>query len=79
MPVRSTALSVVLLACGALLAASVDAGAQSYPDRPIKIVVPVGPAGSYDIVGRLLADQLSSGSARASSWRTGPARERSSA
>ena len=59
MPVRSTTLSVVLLACGALLAASVDAGAQSYPDRPIKIVVPVGPAGSYDIVGRLLADQLS--------------------
>src|SRR5262245_4701323 len=58
MPVRS-ALSVVLLASGALLAASVDAGAQTYPDRPIKIVVPVGPAGSYDIVGRLLADQLS--------------------
>src|SRR5262245_15195109 len=59
MPVRSTTLSVVLLASAALLAASVDAGAQSYPDRPIKIVVPVGPAGSYDIVGRLLADQLS--------------------
>ena len=35
------------------------AAAQTYPDRPIKIIVPVGPAGSYDIVGRLLADQLS--------------------
>jgi tripartite-type tricarboxylate transporter receptor subunit TctC len=35
------------------------ARAQSYPDHPIKIVVPVGPAGSYDIVARLLADQLS--------------------
>jgi tripartite-type tricarboxylate transporter receptor subunit TctC len=35
------------------------AAAQSYPDRPVKIVVPIGPAGSYDIVGRLLADQLS--------------------
>lgn len=34
------------------------AGAQTYPDRPIKIVVPIGPSGSYDIVGRLLADQL---------------------
>ena len=29
-----------------------------YPDRPVKIVVPIGPAGGYDIVGRLLADQL---------------------
>src|SRR5712691_7307938 len=35
------------------------AAAQSYPDRAIKIIVPVGPAGSYDIVGRLVADQLS--------------------
>jgi tripartite-type tricarboxylate transporter receptor subunit TctC len=34
------------------------AAAQTYPDRGVKIVVPVGPAGSYDIVGRLLADQL---------------------
>jgi tripartite-type tricarboxylate transporter receptor subunit TctC len=59
MPVRSTTLSLVLLASAALLAAAVDAAAQAYPDRPIKIVVPIGPAGSYDIVGRLLADQLS--------------------
>jgi tripartite-type tricarboxylate transporter receptor subunit TctC len=34
------------------------ASAQDYPSRPVKIVVPVGPAGSYDIVGRQLADQL---------------------
>jgi tripartite-type tricarboxylate transporter receptor subunit TctC len=34
------------------------AAAQTYPDRGVKIVVPVGPSGSYDIVGRLLADQL---------------------
>jgi tripartite-type tricarboxylate transporter receptor subunit TctC len=35
------------------------ASAQGYPDRPVKIIVPVGPAGSCDLVGRLLADQLS--------------------
>src|SRR5262245_56068865 len=45
---------IVLLAC----ALSGAAYAQNYPTRPVKIVVPVGPAGSYDIVGRLLADQL---------------------
>jgi len=31
----------------------------SYPDRPVKIIVPIGPGGSYDLVGRLLADALS--------------------
>ena len=35
-----------------------SAGAQTYPDRAIKIIVPIGPAGSYDLVGRVLADQL---------------------
>ena len=34
------------------------ATAQTYPDRPVKIIVPIGPAGSYDILGRLVADQL---------------------
>jgi tripartite-type tricarboxylate transporter receptor subunit TctC len=34
------------------------AWAQDYPARPVKIIVPIGAAGSYDIVGRLLADQL---------------------
>ncbi len=53
---------IFLRAAGLLLAAIVlapgSATAQNYPDRPVKIVVPIGPAGSYDIVGRLLADQL---------------------
>src|SRR6266481_7541395 len=48
------------LAAGAaaLPAVSRIARAQAYPSRPVKIVVPVGPSGSYDIVGRALADQL---------------------
>jgi tripartite-type tricarboxylate transporter receptor subunit TctC len=33
-------------------------GAQNYPDHTVKIIVPVGPAGSYDLLGRLVADQL---------------------
>ena len=31
----------------------------SYPDRPVKIVVPIAPGGSYDLVGRIIADALS--------------------
>jgi tripartite-type tricarboxylate transporter receptor subunit TctC len=46
------ALAFGLLAPGAVLA-------QNYPDHAVKIVVPSGPAGSYDILGRLVADQLS--------------------
>ncbi len=36
------------------------AGAQaSYPERPVRIIVPIGPGGSYDLVGRFLAEALS--------------------
>src|SRR3954447_18682981 len=33
--------------------------AQTYPDRPVKIIVPIAPGGSYDLVGRHVADALS--------------------
>jgi len=31
----------------------------NYPERPVRIIVPIGPGGSYDLVGRALADALS--------------------
>src|SRR5438093_569219 len=34
-------------------------GQTNYPERPVKIIVPIGPGGSYDLVGRQLADVLS--------------------
>src|SRR5262245_30892729 len=35
------------------------ADAQSYPAKAIRVVVPIAPAGSTDIVGRLMAERLS--------------------
>src|SRR4030088_2651968 len=44
----------------------VTARAQNmYRDHPVKIIVPIGPGGSYDLVGRHLADVLSKRSGQA--------------
>jgi tripartite-type tricarboxylate transporter receptor subunit TctC len=52
---RASAWTIAL----ALLIVGGAARAQTYPDRPVKIIVPIGPGGSYDLVGRHLADVLS--------------------
>jgi tripartite-type tricarboxylate transporter receptor subunit TctC len=48
--------SMVLAFVSLSSAASAQTG---YPDRPVKIIVPIGPGGSYDLVGRHLAEALS--------------------
>jgi tripartite-type tricarboxylate transporter receptor subunit TctC len=56
-PLR-TGLVRLLLALFAA-AASFDAAAQAYPARPVKMIIPFPPGGSNDIVGRMIAAQLS--------------------
>ena len=49
--------AAVVLALVALLAPG-TANADNYPERPVRIIVPIGAGGSYDFVGRLLASRL---------------------
>jgi tripartite-type tricarboxylate transporter receptor subunit TctC len=41
-----------------LTALSIGVQAQNYPSRPVRMVIHIGPGGSMDIVGRVLAQKL---------------------
>jgi tripartite-type tricarboxylate transporter receptor subunit TctC len=50
-----------VLLCAFFIAAlfPVTTAAQSYPNRPVRLIVPFPPGGSNDVVGRIIAAQLS--------------------
>ncbi|HYK14416.1 MAG TPA: tripartite tricarboxylate transporter substrate-binding protein, partial [Burkholderiales bacterium] len=45
----------------AALAGFIDAHAQTYPVKPIRLIVSVQPGGNLDLMGRSVADYLSGG------------------
>lgn len=48
-----------LLKAGAVLLALTTAAAAEYPDKQIRLIIPFPPGGSNDVVGRLVAKELS--------------------
>src|SRR6195256_4603995 len=51
--------SLLLKAAGLLLAPRAVAAAQTYPTKPIRLIIPFPPGGSNDVVGRVFATYLS--------------------
>jgi tripartite-type tricarboxylate transporter receptor subunit TctC len=51
--------SLLITAAGLLLALTSFAAAQDYPNRPIRLIIPFPPGGSNDVVGRMIATQMS--------------------
>jgi tripartite-type tricarboxylate transporter receptor subunit TctC len=58
MPSRRMILAAPLLAAP-MLAAWPAAAQEAYPNRPVRLIIPVGVAGVTDIVGRVIAEHMS--------------------
>src|SRR5436305_13924188 len=50
--------SLLPITLGLMLALASMAGAQDYPTKPVRLIIPFPPGGSNDVVGRLFATHL---------------------
>jgi tripartite-type tricarboxylate transporter receptor subunit TctC len=51
-------LFVIALGIAALFSQFTAASAQSWPSRPVKLIIPLGPGSGVDVTARLIADKL---------------------
>ncbi len=49
------------LACAAVFLAAAEARSQTYPSKPVRMIVPFPPGGPIDVMARLVGDRLSQG------------------
>ncbi|MBM3527888.1 MAG: tripartite tricarboxylate transporter substrate binding protein [Alphaproteobacteria bacterium] len=57
---RCTAALTAVLACGIAVASALAQG-QDYPNKPVRVIVPIAPGGIADIVSRLFAQKVGEG------------------
>jgi tripartite-type tricarboxylate transporter receptor subunit TctC len=55
---RISIVAIALAPIALFLAASAPAHAQTFPTRPITLIVPFPPGGSTDVAGRIIADKM---------------------
>jgi tripartite-type tricarboxylate transporter receptor subunit TctC len=58
-PVARLLAATLLVSMPLALAATLPARADSFPDRPIHLIIPYGPGGIVDFAGRIVAQKLS--------------------